>query len=45
MKITERILHWIGHTLHKPKVATERHALHWNIQGKGRGVDKGNLTM
>jgi hypothetical protein len=32
-KIMERKWHWIGHTLHKPQGATERHALDWNPQG------------
>jgi len=27
-QIKERKWHWIGHTLHKPQGAVERHALH-----------------
>ena len=32
-QIKERKLHWIGHTLHKPHGAVERHALDWNTRG------------
>jgi hypothetical protein len=35
-QIKERNWCWIGHTLHKPQGAIERHALDWNPQGTRR---------
>jgi hypothetical protein len=42
-EIKKRKLSWIGHTLRKPSGITEKDALDWNPQGKGkRGQPKEN---
>jgi len=42
-QIKERKWHWIGHTLHKPQGAVQRHALTETLKVQGWGVDKENL--
>ncbi len=41
-QIKERKWCWTGHTLCNPQVATERHALDWNLQGTGKRDSKEN---